>query len=99
MYRESRVFKSGSGSEVEIHHTRRTCIDRRAYPRLFVRDVLRNRVTKLDDDEFPKIFTFPDIPSAQAEGGTSHAIGMPPLMSAEMSAKHLLANVIRMLLP
>lgn len=25
----------------------------RTYPRLFVRDVLRGRVTKLDDDEFP----------------------------------------------
>lgn len=25
----------------------------RIYPRLFVRDVLRSRVTKLDDDEFP----------------------------------------------
>jgi len=35
---------------------------RRAYPRLFVRDILRGRVTKLDGDEFPG-GTSTDIPA------------------------------------
>lgn len=52
-----------SGSEAEIYrirdaHAYKLC----AYPRLFARDVLRGRVTKLDGDEFPG-GTSPDIPA------------------------------------
>lgn len=89
-----RVVQCGwSRLKEEIYHTRRnasTDNPRRAYPRLFVRDVLRGRVTKLDGDEFPTVRP-PDIPgsvaSARVKDGTSRAIGMPartPVISARM---------------